>query len=70
MEPVAWGGRRLDRGTPRGLGLTLTASAAVLAALAFAALAFAAPAFAGLAWDVAGHHGPVTRSVPCSSRLS
>jgi len=65
VEPVAWGGRRLDRGTPRGLGLTLTASAAVLAALAFAA-----PAFAGLAWDVAGHHGPVTRSVPCSSRLS
>lgn len=47
MEPVAWGRRRLDRGTPRGLGLTLTACAAVLAALAFS----------GLAWDVVGHHG-------------
>ena len=44
---MAWGRRRLDRGTPRGLGLTLTASAAVLAALAFS----------GLAWDVVGHHG-------------
>ena len=47
MEPVAWGRRRLDRGTPRGLGLTLAASVAVLAALAFS----------GLAWDVVGHHG-------------
>jgi membrane-associated phospholipid phosphatase len=44
---VTWGKRRLDRGTPRGLGLTLTASVAVLAALAFG----------GLAWDVVGHHG-------------
>ena len=47
MELVAWGRRRLDHGTPRGLGLTLTASGAVLAALAFS----------GLAWDVVGHHG-------------
>jgi undecaprenyl-diphosphatase len=47
VEPVAGGRRRLDRGTPRGLGLTLTVSAAVLAALAFS----------GLAWDVVGHHG-------------
>jgi membrane-associated phospholipid phosphatase len=44
---VTWGRRRLDRGTPRGLGLTLAASTAVLAALAFG----------GLAWDVVGHHG-------------
>jgi membrane-associated phospholipid phosphatase len=47
VEPVAWGRRRLDRGTPRGLELTVTASVAVLAALAFG----------GLAWDVVGHHG-------------
>jgi len=47
VELVAWGRRRLDHGTPRGLGLTLTASGAVLAALAFS----------GLAWDVVGHHG-------------
>jgi hypothetical protein len=44
---VTWGRRRLDRGTPRGLELTLTATVAVLAALAFG----------GLGWDVVGHHG-------------
>ncbi len=47
MDPVAWGRRRLDPGSPRGLRLTCTVSVAALAALAFG----------GLAWDVAGHHG-------------
>ena len=44
---AAWGTRRLDPGSPRGRRLTVTACAAVLAALAFG----------GLAWDVVGHHG-------------
>jgi membrane-associated phospholipid phosphatase len=47
VAAVAWGRRRLDPGTPRGLWLTITASAGVLAALVFG----------GLAWDVVGHHG-------------
>lgn len=53
MAAVSWRRRRLDRGTPRGLGLTLGVSAAVVAALAFG----------GLAWDVVGHHG-LARSDP------
>ena len=44
---AAWGKRRADPGSPRGRRLTVTACAAVLAALAFG----------GLAWDVVGHHG-------------
>jgi membrane-associated phospholipid phosphatase len=47
VEPVAWGRRRVDRGSPLGLGLTVTASVAALAVLAFG----------GLTWDVVGHHG-------------
>jgi membrane-associated phospholipid phosphatase len=44
---AAWGQRRADPGSPGGRRLTVTACAAVLAALAFG----------GLAWDVVGHHG-------------
>jgi membrane-associated phospholipid phosphatase len=37
VEPVAWGRRRLDRASPRRLGLTVTASAAALVILAVSA---------------------------------